>query len=149
MQYLLDFIHEHTLERELTFELDGPTGVLELRWRAEFPEHWRIRARSSKGAGARVSRTKLVQHLVARGADLRALKRELQAILGAQIAFADRVLRDAALGREHQARFALGQRRFFAALETALERLTEPALVVVPGGGAQTKTREGHLSLVR
>lgn len=155
MQHLLDFITEHTLEHQLYFVVHGPAGALELRWRrSELPDHWQLRPYRREGPWEQVARHVLIEDLERRGADMVGVKRELHAMLAAQIAFADMVLRDAdqQLGQELVQRFVLGQRDFIAELQAVVEQLVidpRPSMAVVDGGGAQTTLRAGHLSLVR
>ena len=155
MQHLLDFIQEHTLEDQLYLVVQCPAGELELIWRrSETPQHWQLRPYRCEGPWELVPRAALIETLDERSADMVGVKRELHAILAAQIAFADMVLRDAdrQLGVELVQRFVLGHRDFIAELEAVVDQLVihpRPSMVVVDGGGAQTTLRAGHLSLVR
>jgi hypothetical protein len=155
MQHLLDFIQEHTLEEQLYFVAPTASGELELSWRrTEAPEYWHLRPRWSEGPWELVRRRELIHQLESRGVDMAVVKGELNAMLAAQIAFADMVLRDAnqQLGQSVVERYVLGHRDFIVELQAAIEQLTErskPSMVVVPGGGAQTESRAGHLSIVR
>jgi hypothetical protein len=154
MQHLLDFIQEHTLEDQLYFVVQGPAGDLELLWRrGEAESHWQIRPRGYEGPTELVHRAELIQELESRRVDMNGVKRELNAVLAAQIAFADTVLRDAdqKLGRTLVQRFVHGHQTFLRELQAAVEQLaprSQPRMVVVQGGGAQTAMREGHLSVV-
>jgi hypothetical protein len=155
MQHLLDFIQEHTLEEQLYFAVPTGTGDLELSWRrSDAPDHWHVRPKRSAGPWELVSRSELVLQLETRGADMNAVKCELNAMLAAQIAFADMVLRDAnqQLGQKVVERYVRGHRDFIVDLQAAIEKLTapvKPKMVLVAGGGVQTETRAGHLSIVR
>jgi hypothetical protein len=155
MQHLLDFIQEHTLEEQLYFVAECPAGDLELRWRrTETQDHWEILPYRCEGPWQRIHRSGVIRELESRHADMAGVKRELTAMLAAQIAFADMVLRDAnqELGRELVQRFVLGHQSFLAELRAAIEQMTgppRPSMVVVSGGGAQTSVRAGKLRLVR
>ena len=155
MQHLLDFIQEHTLEEQLYFIAPTAAGELELSWRRnEAPDYWHLRLRRAEGPWELVHRGELIQQLESRGVDMTVVKGELNAMLAAQIAFADMVLRDAnqQLGQNVVERFVLGHQDFITELQAAIEQLTvraRPSMVVVTGGGAQTETRAGHLSIVR
>ena len=154
MQHLLDFIQEHTLEEQLYFAAPSRAGELELSWRrSEAPDFWHVRPRGREGPWELVPRGELIVELEARGTDMGAVKCELNAMLAAQIAFADMVLRDAnqQLGEQVVERFVRGHRDFIVDLQAAIESLAprKPSMVVVNGGGAQTETKAGHLSVVR
>jgi hypothetical protein len=155
MQHLLDFIQEHTFEDQLYFVVDGPGGELELLWkRGELDGHWQLRPRGSDGPWELIRRRELIDELERRNVDMLAVKRELNAVLAVQIAFADMVLRDAnqQFGRELVQRFVRGHQGFLNELQAAIEQLTvnsRPSMTIVPGGGEQTETRAGHLSIVR
>jgi hypothetical protein len=155
MQHLLDFIQEHSLEEQLYFAVPSATGDLELLWRRDVAaDHWQLRLRGVAGPGQLVERGTLIQTLQSRGADMGAVKRELNAMLAAQIAFADMVLRDAnqQLGRDLVQRYVRGHQGFITELQAAIEKVTQPprpAMKVVDGGGAQTELRAGHLTIVR
>jgi len=155
MQYLLDFIQKHTLEEQLYFVAQRPSGDLELLWRArEDAHHWQLRPRHCEGPCELIHRDALIHELEARGVDMAGVKQELNAMLAAQIAFADMLLRDANqhLGRDLVQRFVRGHRDFIDELQTAIAQLSVPPrtkMLLVDGGGAQTTLRAGHLSLVR
>ena len=154
MQHLLDFIVEHTLEDQLYFVAHCPEEKLEVLWkRGEASEQWQVRPQRGEGPWEIVWRSELIGRLEARGADMGAVKQELHAMLAAQIAFADMVLRDAnqQLGREVVERFVVGHQEFIRDLQAAIEQIAprRPSMTVVSGGGEQTQTREGHLSVVR
>lgn len=154
MQHLLDFITEHTLEEQLYLVARCPSGELELFWRrSETDEHWQARPRRCEGPFELIPRRALIEVLAARQADLAAIKNELHAMLAAQIAYADLILRDAnhQLGSDVVQKFVLGQQAFIEQLSAAAQALTstKPRMVLVPGGSAQTALRTGHLSLVR
>jgi hypothetical protein len=154
MQYLLDFIQEHTFEDQLYFVVEGPAGELELLWkRGEADSHWQLRPRGSDGPWELVPRRELIQDLERRNVDMLAVKRELNAVLAVQISFADMVLRDAnqKFGRELVQRFVRGHQGFLNELQAAIEQLTNsrPSMKIVAGGGEQTEVRAGHLSIVR
>ena len=155
MQHLLDFIQEHTLEEQLYLVAHCPSGELSLLWRRDrTPDHWQALPKHCEGPAELLPRRSLLAELEARGADMAALKRELHAMLAAQIAYADLILRDAnkQLGNELVQRFVFGHRAFIEQLQAAAEALTarpRPRMNVVNGGSAQTQLRTGHLSLVR
>ena len=155
MQYLLDFIQDHTFESQLYFVAQCPAGELEVLWqRAGSPEHWQLRLRPSQGPWELVARGELLCELESRGADMGAVRQDLNAMLAAQIAFADLVLRDAnqQLGAELVQRFVLGNQSFLEKLRAAVEQLStqeRPRMEVLPGGGAQSALRAGHLTIVR
>jgi hypothetical protein len=154
MQHLLDFIQEHTLEEQLYVVAACPSGDLELFWRRGEPlEYWQVRPKHCEGPFEFVHRRDLLDHLAARNADMPAFKRELHAMLAAQIAYADLILRDASdqLGNDLVQRFVVGQQAFIEQLQEAVHVLTAapPRMKLVQGGSAQTELRTGHLSLVR
>jgi hypothetical protein len=154
MQHLLDFIQEHTLEEQLYFVAPCPSGDFELQWRRTEADHWQIRQIRVEAPWQRVHRSQLIYELESRDADMVGVKQELTAMLAAQIAFADMVLRDAneELGRDVVQRFVLGHQAFLTELKTAVEQLVvrpRPKLVSVSGGGSQTSVRAGKLTLVR
>lgn len=129
MQYLLDFIQEHTLEPQLSFSAPSPAGALELKWdRRHDPEHWQLRAQAED---QRVHRSIVIAELEARGADMPAIKRALTALLADQIEQASRVLSDPEqrLGEEMVQRFVLGRQRFIRELQVALERMRHLSIV--------------------
>lgn len=154
MQHLLDFIIDHTLEEQLYLVAACPSGELELTWRrAETPEHWQIRPKHCEGPAELVHRRFVIDSLGARDANAEALKGELHAMLAAQIAYADLILRDAnqQLGNELVQRFVFGHQAFIEQLQAAAEAAisARPRMKLVTGGSAQTQLRTGHLSLVR
>jgi len=155
MQHLLDFITEHTLEDQLYFVTQSPAGELALLWRrTEAAHHWQLRPKGREGPAELIARSGLIQELEARGVDMLGVKCELHAMLSAQIAFAELVLRDAdrQLEPELVRRFVLGHQGFIRGLQSAVERLTappRPSMLIVQGGGERTQLRAGHLSLVR
>lgn len=152
MQHLLDFIVEHSLETQLYFVAASPAGDLELLMkRSEHVDHWQVRPLRREGPLELVHRSQLIEHLEQRGANMEGVKRELHAMLAAQIAFADMVLRDAnqELGPELVERFVAANQTFILQLKAAVEQLTRPAMQVVHGGGEQTTSRAGHLTIVR
>ncbi|HET6336008.1 MAG TPA: hypothetical protein VFG30_22430 [Polyangiales bacterium] len=154
MQHLLDFIIEHTLEEQHYLVARCPSGELEMFWRRqEAGDFWLIRPKRCEGPFEHIHRRDVIAHLQARGADLEGFKQELHAMLAAQIAYAELILRNAnnQLGRDLVERFALGQRSFIEQLQAAAHGLiaSQPRMVVVKGGQAQTAVRTGHLSLVR
>jgi hypothetical protein len=157
MQHLLDFVHEHTLEEQLYFVVDVATGELELTWqRRVTPEHWQLRPRYCEGPAELVQRAQLLHTLAARSVDMSRVERELQSLIATQIAFADMVLSDAnaLLGADAVERAVLGHQSFMGQLHAAVERVRQPAtppsppLVVLPGGGARSELRSGHLTVV-
>jgi hypothetical protein len=155
MQHLLDFIQEHTLEEQMYFVAQCPAGDLELQWRrAEAQDHWQIRPGRCEGPWKRIHRSDVIRELESRHADMVGVKQELTAMLAAQIAFADMVLRDAKqeLGRDLVQRYVLAHQGFLTELQAAVEQLVvrpRASLVMVSGGGAQTSVRAGKLTLVR
>jgi len=154
MQHLLDFIQEHTLEEQHYLVAKCPSGELELFWRRhDSADFWQVRPKRCEGPFEHVHRRVLVAYLEARNADLEAFKQELHAMLAAQIAYAEIILRNAndQLGRDLVQRFVLGQQSFIEQLQAAAQNLTarQPRMSVVDGGQAQTALRTGHLSLVR
>jgi hypothetical protein len=155
MQHLLDFIQEHTFEDQLYFVVEGRSGELELFWkRGEVESHWQLRPRGSEGPWELIRRSELIAELESRHVDMVGVKRELNAVLAVQIAFADMLLRDAnqQFGNELVERFVRGHQGFLTELQAAIEQLTggtRPSMSIVPGGGEQTEVRAGHLSVVR
>jgi hypothetical protein len=156
MQYLLDFIHDHTLEERLFFVIDSALGELELLWqRRVHADHWQVRPRNVEGPAELVHRQHLLQLLAARSGDMAGIERELQSMVATQIAFADMVLADAhvALGREMVESALRGHHDFIGQLQTAIAQFVAPAparpkMTVVPGGGLPSATRSGHLTVV-
>lgn len=155
MQHLLDFIQEHTFEDQLYFVVEGRAGELELLWkRGEIESYWQLRPRGSDGPWELIRRSELIRELELRDVDMVGVKRELNAVLAVQIAFADTVLRDAnqQLGRDLVQRFVRGHQSFLTELQAAIEQLAgnaRPSMTIVRGGGEQTEVRAGHLSIVR
>jgi hypothetical protein len=155
MQHLLDFIHEHTLDEQLYIVAETPAGPLELQWRRlDSPEHWHIRPHRCEGPWDRIHRANLLPSLDARYANMPAIERELKLLVTTQIAFADLVLRDASeqLGRDLVQQAVLGHREFLGELRATVQQLTasaRPSMAIVHGGGEQTTTRAGHLTLLR
>lgn len=155
MQHLLDFIHEHTLERQLYFAVDTAEGELEMHWQRQVGEDdlWEVRLRESKGDEERVHYGDLLDVLEQRGADMAAVEQQLQALVVTQLAFADAVLRDATalfgVRAVDQARSV--HRGFIHELERTVEHMTAPAvgMAVVRGGGAESSAPVGRLALVR
>jgi hypothetical protein len=158
MQYLLDFIHEHTVDDQLYLVTGSRSGQLELSWdRRADPEHWRARIRLSEGPWELIPRRSLLAVLAGKGADLVKITRELQVMAATQIAFADTVLRDArrVLGPDVVQGVINENRAFVDDLRAAVELLipgsmspARTSLVAISGGGAQTEPRAGHLSPV-
>jgi hypothetical protein len=155
MQHLLDFINDHTLDEQLYLVVDTPAGELELLWRRQVDAGlWQLRPNKCEGPWQLVHRGDLLDHLEERGVDLPLVEHELKAMVITQIAFADIVLRDAAvlLGRDVVQQAVRQHRGFMAELQGEIRRLIEPprpSMVVVNGGGAQTLVRAGHLTVVR
>lgn len=155
MQHLLDFIQEHTFEDQLYFVVEGRAGELELLWkRGELESHWQLRLRGVDGPWELIRRSELIEELESRDVDMVGVKRELNAVLAVQIAFADTVLRDAnqQFGRDLVQRFVRGHQGFLTELQAAIDQLTgnaKPSMSIVSGGGEQTEVRAGHLSIVR
>ena len=142
------------METQLYFVAASPAGDLELLWqRNDAPEHWQLRPYRSPGPAELIHRGELIERLEQRGVDMLGVKRELHAMLAAQIAFADMVLRDAdqELGRELVERYVAANQTFILQLKAAVEQVTAPkrAMKVVHGGGEQTASRAGHLNIVR
>jgi hypothetical protein len=155
MQYLLDFVHEHTLEEQLYLVVSAPQGELELTWRRRVGQDdvWQVKRRDGEEAPAHVHYGDLIDYLETSGADMGAMGRELHALVMTQIAFADAVLRDATqlLGYEAVQQVVAGHRSFAVQLKAAVERITGPArrFELVPGGAAETTAGTGNLTLVR
>lgn len=154
MQHLLDFIHEHTLEEQLYCILGSPAGELELLWnRQRDAKHWQLRRHKSDQAWEPIAREHLLHSLTARGADLVKLERELHAVASGQIALANMVLRSASelLGKDAVQSALSGHEEFARELTWTITQLTGPArpnMTLVQGGGVQSETRSGHLTLI-
>lgn len=157
MQYLLDFVHDHTLEDQLYLVVQTTTGELELLWqRRHDPNSWQLRVYKSEGAWERVQRSQLLDTLAARQTDLLRLERELRAIAMTQVAFADMVLRDArqVLGHETVRTAVMEHQDFMSELRATVAQLVvrparpKPQLHVLSGGGAQSENRTGHLRVI-
>jgi hypothetical protein len=154
MQHLLDFIQEHTLEEQLYVVAPCASVDLELFWRrSDSPDFWHVRPKPCVGPLELVHRRMLIEYLESRRANMDAFKQELHAMLAAQIAYADLILRDAndQLGNDLVQRYVRGQQAFIEQLQQAAQSLisNRPRMVVVNGGQAQTALRTGHLSVVR
>lgn len=159
MQYLLDFVHEHTLEEQLYLVVDTSDGQLELLWqRREDPGSWQVRPHRSEAGFETVARADLIDALRAKGADMGRVERELRAIAMTQIAFADMLLRDAneCLGRDFVNAALLGHQQLISELKNSISELvlkpaqakTKAQMQVLDGGGASSETRSGHLRVV-
>lgn len=155
MQHLLDFIHENTLERHVYLVVASPEGDLELSWQHQPVADglWHVRPHRSQEPGTLIHYGDLLDFLESLGADMQALERELEALVITHVAFADGVLRQArqVLGAELVQQTLMDQRAFASQLQAAVTRMIQPvrSMKVVPGGGAQTRARTGHLTLVR
>jgi hypothetical protein len=155
VQYLLDFIYEHTIEEQLYLVVQTAAGVLELRWQRQVePGYWQFRPKeSADGPWQLLPRAELLRTLEARRADLPSVERALLATVMSHIALAEMVLRDAnrLLGRDLVQRAVQGHQNFANELNAVVARLTappRPTMKVLPGGGAQSELRSGHLTLV-
>ena len=155
MQHLLDFVHEHSVEPRLYLAASTPAGELELTWqRGVWDGHWWVQPRGGEGPAELVARSALLHHLEARGVDMPAVERELQAMVATQIVFADLLLRDASrlLGRDAVDSAREAHRAFITLLISSVRQLVEPArpnVQLIPGEAAQSPARSGHLSLIR
>ena len=151
MQEIIDFIHEHTLENQVYVVAPRTRdGVeFEICFRRDGGRSWRVRRRGA-GAWAQVERTGIVQYLRVLGIDMTALENELRCTILTQVIFADMVLRDARklLGPDVIRRTILDTRDFVGELRQTLQNLTRKRLSLIEGGGEQSESRQGHLSLV-
>ena len=154
MQHLLDFIHEHTLERHAYLVIASPEGDLELSWQHKTGADglWHVRPHRSQEPGTLVHYGDLLDFLESLGADMQALQRELEAMVITHVAFADGVLREArqVLGADLVQQTLADQRAFALQLRAAVTHMIQPvhSMKVLSGGGAQTRARTGHLTLV-
>jgi len=155
MQHLLDFIHEHTLERHVYLVIADREGDLELSWQHNPGADglWHVRPHRSQEPGTLIHYGDLLDFLESLGADMQRLERELEALCITHVAFADGVLRQArqVLGAAVVQQTLADQRAFAMQLRAAVTHMIQPAqsMKVLPGGGAQTRARTGHLTLVR
>jgi hypothetical protein len=155
MQHLLDFVCEYSLDPNLHLVVDAADGALTLSWQRDVGEDgvWRIRQRSNPERLELVHYGDLLDHLELLGVDSRVLERALRSVIASQVAHADTVLRDAerVLGLDAVKRIADQQLTAARELQAALvrEAETSASIAVLPGGGAQTAARTGHLTLVR
>jgi hypothetical protein len=157
MQYLLDFVLDHTLEDQLYFVVQTATGEIELLWqRRSDPNSWQLRPYKSEGAWESVARGELLDALSARQTDMDRVERELRALALTQVAFADMVLRDAnaVLGQSVVRAAVMQHQDFLSELQTTVSQLiirpaqAKPKMQVVSGGGAQSEVRSGHLRVI-
>jgi hypothetical protein len=155
VQYLLDFIYEHTIEEQLYLVVESAEGVLELRWQRHVePGYWQVRPKNSAdGPWQLLLRADMLRTLEARRAEMASVERALLATVMSHIALAEMVLRDAnrLLGRDLVQRAVQGHQDFANELNAVVARLTaspRPSMQVLPGGGAQSELRSGHLTLV-
>ena len=155
MQHLLDFVHEHSVEPELFLSAATADGELELIWRrAQGEGEWLVRQRGCEGPVERVPRSGLLRHLETRAVDMRAIERQLQALVATQIVFADILLRDATklLGCDALESTREAHREFMTLLVTSVRQLLEPAranVQLISGDAAQSPARTGHLKRIR
>ena len=129
MQHLLDFLHQHPLEQHFYLVVDSADGELELSWRRHSADDlWQVRKHKPNAKAELVHYGDLLEHLDDRGADMKAVERELSALLVSQLAYADTVLRDAEqiFGREFVERAVAGHRDFMSRLQAAILRWVPP-----------------------
>jgi hypothetical protein len=157
MQYLLDFVLDHTLEDQLYLVLQAAEGELELLWqRRNDANTWQVRRYKSEADFERVERSKLLEVLAARGADMTRVERELRAIALTQVAFADMLLRNAneTLGRSVVRTAVMEHQDFLSELQSTVAQFiippaqSKPKMEVLSGGGAQSEARSGHLRVI-
>jgi hypothetical protein len=156
MKHLLDFVREHVLDEALYCVLPSAVGELSLQCRRDRGEPlcWEVRCVAVQGPGELVPSSQLLDHLAARGADLRLFEREISAVIAAHIVVSHHLLQDAhaLLGPELVQEVLQGHELFARELSRTLAphiAPERPALKLVRGGGAQSDTRAGHLELVR
>ncbi|HEX5660821.1 MAG TPA: hypothetical protein VFX59_26690 [Polyangiales bacterium] len=129
MQHLLDFLYEHSFDKQLFCVLPARGGELQLTWRAAAPA-WTIKHANTE---QQIPRTELLAHLSTRGAELDVFERELQSLVAAHIVVAEHLLRAAreALGNEGIELALHGQRELTRELREALTPLLPPRLRLV------------------
>jgi hypothetical protein len=131
MQYLLDFLYEHSFDKQLYCVLSADRGELQLTWHASEPASWEVRERGR--AAEQVPRADLLAHLTERGADLSALERELNSLVSAHIVVADQLLHAAyeTLGSDRVNVALRGQQELARELRETLRPLLPPRLRLV------------------
>jgi hypothetical protein len=132
MQHLLQFLYEHSFDKQLYCVVQSGRGELHLTWRVAEPSCWQIRQAGSQEA-EHVSRASLVAYLAEQGADLSVFEQELQGLVAAHIVVADQLLAAARSVRGAGAVDAAlqGQQRFVRELRQALTSALPPVLRLV------------------
>lgn len=130
MHHLLDFLYEHSFDKQLYCVLPAERGELQLTWRASEPASWEVRARSD---AEQVPRANLLAHLSERGADLQVFERELNSLVSAHIVVADHLLHAAyeTLGTDRVNLALRGQQELARELRETLTPLLPPRLRLV------------------
>lgn len=151
LQALLEFIYEFALdEKVFLLALTAGDRHIELRWhRHAAPDTWRLRF-DGGAEEATVPRSSLLAELRARGVRQDLLRRELHAVMVAQVVHADMLLGDARrlLGRETVRRAVLDHRAFMGELERTVRIAQRQPLMAIEGGGERSEGRRGHLKVV-
>jgi hypothetical protein len=131
MHPLLDFLCEHSFDKQLYCVLPAERGELQLTWRASAPTCWELRA--PDGAVRHVPRAELIVRLTEQGADLLAFERELNALVSAHIVVADSLLHaaHACFGPDRVQHALRGQQELARELRETLTPLLPPRLRLV------------------
>ncbi|HEY6878066.1 MAG TPA: hypothetical protein VI299_08595 [Polyangiales bacterium] len=129
---MLQFLYEHSFDKQLYCVLPSEAGELQLTWRADAPAHWEIVC-TGEDAPRQVPRASLLKHLAEQGADMHAFERELYAVAAAHVVVADQLLTAAhrALGSDGVKTILHGQERFVRELQQALTHVLTPRLRLV------------------
>lgn len=132
MRTSLDFLYEHSLDKQLYCVLPAADGELQLSWHAADPSHWEARHASS-GPAQQVPRADLISYLTERGADLVQFERELASLVAAHVVVADELLRAAhgAFGADRVSAMLRGQQHLVDVLRQTLTRLLPRRLKLV------------------
>jgi hypothetical protein len=131
MHHLLDFLYEHSFDKQLYCVLPAARGELQLTWSMSAPASWEVR--QNDAVSERVPRADLIALLTERGADLHVFERELNSLVSAHIVVADHLLHAAyeSLGTERVNLALRGQQELARELRETLTPLLSPRLRLV------------------
>jgi hypothetical protein len=132
MQHLLQFLYDHSFDKQLYCVVPSASGPLHRSWRAASPQVWELRREGSQVA-EQLPRASLLAHLRAQNADLTSFERELSSLIAAHVVVADQLLVAAhdALGSESVRAMLRGQEHFARELKRALTSALPPRLRLV------------------
>jgi hypothetical protein len=132
MQHLLEFLYEHSFDKQLYCVVPSARGELQLTWRAKAPLRWEIR-RAGEAAFEERPRGDLLAYLSEQGADLASFEHELNALVAAHVVVADQLLSAArrALGGDMVSAMLRGHDSFVHDLQQALRASAPPRLRLV------------------